>query len=241
MSFRSVLLFAFVTSSVAGQTTADHSLFTEALKQHVAGGFVNYSALRGDHRFGVYLKILRATNPDQIKDANERLAFWINAYNAFTLKLIIDHFPVESIRDIKEGDIGPWDIVWIEIDGKKYSLNHIEHEIIRKDFDEPRIHMALVCAAVSCPPLSSNAYTGYQLEGQLEENTRLFLTDKSKNRYDERTNTLYLSELFNWYGNDFVNRDGSVEEFVLRRLGLKLDRTPTVRHLRYDWRLNSKP
>jgi hypothetical protein len=233
------VLFAYITACNA-QHDASHSLLTGVLRDHVAHGMVDYSAIRTDKRFPRYLAFLRTADPFSIKNQDEQLAFWINAYNAFTIQLIIDHYPVKSIRDIQESGKGPWDIVWIDIAGSKYSLNQIEHEVIRKKFDEPRIHMALVCAAKSCPPLRSEAYIGERLGDQLEDNAKTFLGDRSKNRFEKETNTLYLSELFSWYGDDFVRRYGSASNFALKVLGLSPSRPPTIKFLSYDWTLNSR-
>lgn len=228
-------MHAFPTRAIV-----DHSLFTAVLRDHVVDGFVDYHAVKNDKRFGEYLKRLSRVKPSDITDDRERLAFWINAYNAFTIQLILDHYPVKSILDIRRGDTNAWDIVWIDIGGEKFSLNQIEHDIIRKQFDEPRIHMALVCAAVSCPPLRSEAYTGGLLDAQLDDNTKVFLRDTSKNRFDSGTGTLHLSQLFQWYGEDFVAKSGSSEQFVLNVLGINPDTPPTISYLPYDWNLNSK-
>lgn len=224
--------------SVSAQV--NHALFDAMLKQHVMKGAVDYVAFKNDKRFDEYLTQLSRTHPQAIRDEKERLAFWINVYNAFTIKLINDHYPVKSIREIKHGDTGPWDIVWIEIGGTKYSLNHIEHEIIRKEFDEPRIHMALVCAAKSCPPLRAEAYTGSMLDRQLDENSAAFLHDTTKNRYDAASGILSLSELFNWYGTDFIRTYGSAEKFVLTMMHREEVKPKGVRYLPYDWSLNEQ-
>jgi hypothetical protein len=232
------LLFACVTVCNA-QHDASHSLLTGVLRDRVADGRVDYSAIRTDKRFPRYLVSLRAAHPFSIKNQDEQLAFWINAYNAFTIQLIIDHYPVKSIREIQESGRGPWDIVWIDIAGSKYSLNQIEHEVIRKKFNEPRIHMALVCAAKSCPPLRAEAYIGGKLGEQLEDNAKKFLSDTTKNRFENKTHTFYLSELFSWYGVDFVKRYGSAASFALKVLGLSLSQPPAIKSLPYDWTLNS--
>jgi hypothetical protein len=236
----SFAICCLVSSLSFALVDAEHKLFNQVLGDHVADGEVDYAAIKKDERFEKYIASLREVTPSAIKDDNERLAFWINAYNAFTIKLINDHSPISSIRDIKQGDLGPWDIVWIDIHGKRYSLNQIEHEIIRKEFDEPRIHMALVCAAKSCPPLRSEAYVGRTVDAQLEDNSRLFLLDRTKNRYDEKSNALYLSELFNWYGEDFVKRFGSAQNFALRMMGITDVNPAALKYLSYDWSLNGK-
>jgi hypothetical protein len=235
---RSLVICAAVPSILGAQEKVDHSLFTKVLRDHVLDGGVNYQAIKADRDFGKYLASLSATHPARIKDDTDRLVFWINTYNAFTIKLINDHYPVKSIRDIRKNGVGPWDIVWIPIGGKQHSLNQIEHEIIRKEFHEPRIHMALVCAAVSCPPLRSEAYDAKKLESQLDDNARRFLFDPSKNRYEKKTKTLFLSELFNWYGKDFETRYGSAERFVLTVLGLTNEKPAAIRYVPYDWSLN---
>ncbi len=234
----SFVICCLVSSVSFAQVDAGHKLLNQVLGEHVADGEVDYAAIKKDERFEKCIASLREVTPSAIEDDSERLAFWINTYNAFTIKLVNDHSPVSSIRDIKQGDLGPWDIVWIDIAGKMYSLNQIEHEIIRKEFDEPRIHMALVCAARSCPPLRAEAYVGKTLDAQLEDNSRLFLSDRTKNRYDEKSNTLYLSELFNWYGEDFVKKFSSAQNFALRMMGITDVNPAAVKYLSYDWSLN---
>ncbi len=233
------LLFSCAIPCSAQHDTS-HVLLTGVLRDHVVNGAVDYSAIRSDKRFARYLASLRKVDPYSISNQDERLAFWINAYNAWTIQLIIDHYPVKSIRDIQENGKGPWDITWIDIAKRKYSLNQIEHEVIRKLFDEPRIHVALVCAARSCPPLRSEAYVGGKLGEQLEDNARRFLNDASKNGFEKETNTLYLSELFSWYGDDFVTRYGSVSNFALTLLGVSRSQPPAIKYLPYDWDLNSR-
>jgi Protein of unknown function, DUF547 len=243
MSHRKVIpisaFLAFISFvSLAKPVDDTHSLFTQVLRDHVKNGRVDYAAIKHDQRFVRYLNAVGSTVPSAIADEHDRLAFWINAYNAFTIKLILDHYPVRSIKDITSGGTGPWDIVWIRIGGKEYSLNQIENDIIRKEFHEARIHMALVCAARGCPPLRSEAYVGNQLDEQIDDNTNAFLKDQSRNHYDAREKTLYMSEVFKWYGSDFKERFGSVEAFVRSRLD-SLD-VQTFKYLPYDWQLNGK-
>jgi len=229
-----------LTVSAAAAGGSDHVLFSDILSEHVREGLVDYQALGGDERLDAYLDLLGRTDPKSITDDRERLAYWINAYNAFTLRLVIVHMPVESIREISVDGNGPWDIPFIEIAGRLYTLNQIEHEIIRKEFREPRIHMALVCAALGCPPLRSEAYRGSDLEGQLEDNTRRFMADSTKNRYDPSTGTLELSEIFSWFGDDFRRTHGSVERFARQYYPVGEGRELTLRFLPYDWSLNAR-
>ncbi len=155
----SFLLFV-VTKDVYAQ---DHQLFTDILQKYVLNGLVDYKNLKNDNRLDKYLSQLSNTDPDKLK-GNEKLAFWINAYNAFTLQIVIENYPIESITDLNTGGkiiaylLGDtvWDKEFITINNKKYSLNDIEHKILRK-MNEPRIHFAIVCASISCPELLNEA------------------------------------------------------------------------------------
>ena len=135
--------------------------------------------------------------------SNQKLAFLINAYNAYTLKLIINHYPVKSIKDIGSFFSSPWKKEFFNLFGKKTNLDHIEHGLIRKNFKEPRIHFAVNCASLGCPSLAKKVYTGESLERQLEEAAKNFLTNPNRNRLDLKKKTLYLSKIFDWYGDDF--------------------------------------
>jgi hypothetical protein len=238
MSFRIAAVF-FIASLLCGHEvrSMNHSLLTQILQRHVHAGMVDYEAIKREGNLDAYLLFLQQTDPDTLKETRDRLAFWINVYNAFTIKLIIDRYPVRTIREISKEGVGPWDIKWIVVQRGILSLNQIEHEIIRKEFQEPRIHMALVCAAVSCPPLRSEAYEGRMLEEQLSDNARRFFRDSSKNRFEN--DTLYLSELMEWYGDDFTPRYRSAARYALMVMDLEMKEPRAIRFLRYDWRLNS--
>jgi len=175
---------------------------------------------------------------------DEKLALLINAYNAFTLELILEHYDagkLESIRDIPN----QWtDERWV-IAGKTFSLNQIEHEEVRPKFKEPRIHWALVCAAVGCPPLRAEAYTAAKLEKQLEDQTQYVHSHDKWYRLDQADNTVYLTQLYNWYGGDFEQVAGSVLKYVadydpkLKQI-LEQGNPPRIKWLDYDWSLNSQ-
>ena len=188
-----------------------------------------------------YLKILSANHPNQNWKKNERLAFWINAYNAFTVKLIIQHYPIKSIKELG-GSIykinTPWDIKFIKIGDKIYDLNNIEHDIIRKEFNEPRIHFALNCASVSCPKLRNEAYVGKQLDAQLQDQTSSFLNNPTKNNI--QVESAQLSKLFRWYKGDFEEENTSVIDFINRYANVKITKKTAITFLDYDWNLNEK-
>ncbi|TVR36535.1 MAG: DUF547 domain-containing protein [Cryomorphaceae bacterium] len=219
-----------------------HEAFTGFLRQYVDGdGMVNYRAMQKDSTsLNKYLATLESHHPHTGKWSKaEQLAYWINAYNAFTLQLVLRHYPVESIKDLG-GWIyrvnTTWDIRFIEIEGQRYHLNDIEHNIIRKQFDEPRIHFALVCAARSCPRLRNEAYEAHRLEEQLEDQTRHFFNSW---RNELKEEALKLSKLLKWYSGDFKNH-GGVRVFVERYGAVSVSPDARIEYLEYDWKLNEQ-
>ncbi len=211
------------TGSVFGQFKEEsHELFTEILSDYVKSGLVDYENLAKDDRLGKYINQISSINPDEITGEKNQLAFWLNVYNAYTLKIIIDNYPLESINELHKGGrviahiLGTtvWDKELLTINEKKTNLNYVEHEVIRVKFNEPRIHFALVCAALSCPDLRNEAYEGYKLDAQLEDQTKIFFNNPSKNRFDFNTRTAYLSKIMDWYDDDFGKSDEEILSFV---------------------------
>ena len=176
----------------------------------------------------------------QTMGKNEKLAFLINAYNAFTLKLIIDNYPVKSIRDLGGFLSSVFKKDFFQFRGAERSLGEVEHEMIRKEFDEPRIHFAINCASVGCPALRNEAFTPKTLMAQLEEQKITFLKDTSRNRYDAKTKKLYISKIFDWFDDDFEKAAGSVKAYVLEVLApnQNLAQVEIEDYTEYDWRLN---
>ncbi len=195
-------------------------MFTNILKNYVKNGLVDYNGLQKDKELDKYLTQLSVTNPDKL-NRNEKLAFWINAYNAFTLQVVRDNYPIESITDLHTGGkiigylIGKtvWDKEFITINNKKYSLNDIEHKILRK-MDEPRIHFSIVCASISCPELRNEAFEADKLEAQLQEQSTKFLNDKTRNHFDIKNRKAYVSEIFSWFDEDFGKSDENILRFI---------------------------
>ena len=187
---KSLLLFLSLGATVAA--APNHALFSAVLATHVKDGRVDYHTLKADPRLPQYLDQLAATDPATLASDPERLALWLNAYNAYTLKLIIDREPAKSITELGTGGIvlgsllktTAWDIRFATVGGKKFTLNEIEHEIIRRQFKDSRAHFALNCASGSCPILRREAYEAGTLERQLDEQGRLFVQDAAKNRFD---------------------------------------------------------
>ena len=258
-----------VLTSLGGAPDSEASLYRDydqVLASYVdSRGRVDYASLKEDRReLNSFVEELRDVDLSTWNPASQ-IAFWINAYNALTLRVIIDNYPIQSrflaslaypknsIRQIK----GAWDEIHFRVAGHDRTLDQIEHSILRKQFDEPRIHVALVCAALACPFLRREAYRGELLESQLQDQAAQFVRDGSRFRVDVDSGVVYLSSIFNWFGGDFENRYGTapgrfpqhsaavgaVLSFALpflcedSRQYLQTQRFQ-IQYLRYDWTLN---
>ncbi len=223
------------TTLSGGETTSfDHSPWTKLLQKNVtAKGNVNYKGFKNDIvALDKYLNDLSNTTIDvKLWSVNERKAFWINAYNAFTVKLILNNYPVKAINDIKT----PWKQKFISIGGKKLSLNQIEHEILRPKFKDPRVHFAIVCASKDCPLLLNVAFEAKTLEKQLETQTAVFVNDPQRNKVSVKK--LQISEIFNWFKTDFT-ANGTVADFVNKYSKVKAGPKAKISYLTYNWNLN---
>lgn len=210
----------------------DHTVFDKILKQYVsASGKVDYKGIKADiARLDSYLGTLESTKMDDSWSRKEKLAFWINAYNAYTIKLIVQNYPLKSIMDLHGGK--PWDQKWINIAGQNLSLNNIENDIIRPQFNEPRIHFAVNCAAASCPPILNKAYTAGNLEATLTTQTQKFLANAAYNKITPEK--VEVSKIFEWYAADF----GDLITFVNKYSDIKIKSSATVSYRDYDWSLN---
>jgi hypothetical protein len=219
-----------------------HAIWDTLLHRHVGeGGWVDYKGfIRDSVELNRYLAVLSGAQPNGINWSRaEKMAFWINAYNAFTVKLIVDHYPVESIKDIKRGVPfvnTVWDIKFIKIGGQTYDLNNIEHGILRPDFKDARVHAAINCASYSCPQLRNEAFVAERLEAQLEDAMRKFVNDPLRNRI--KAKKAEVSEIFKWFRADFVRDAGSVRKYVNRYAQEKLDANGRIVYLDYQWSLN---
>lgn len=219
-----------------------HSVWNDLLGKHVsANGWVSYRGFVEDStKLNSYLSELSENPPAKEWSEDEKLAYWINAYNAFTVKLIIDHYPTASIKDIKNGIPfvnSIWDLKFFKIGGKEMDLNEIEHAILRKEFKEPRIHFAIVCASKSCPKLLNEAYTAESLEQQLDQQTVEFINDTTKNRVSKEK--AELSQIFNWFRGDFT-RDMKLQEFIANYALNEMSSGAKISFMDYDWSLNGE-
>jgi hypothetical protein len=219
-----------------------HDMWDTLVNKYVSPtGNVNYLSFQQDSAlFKRYLKLLSEHRPDPEKwTKDEQIAYWINAYNAFTVKLIIDHYPLESIKDITKVNIplvsSPWTINFFEIGGESFNLDQIEHKILRKDFEEPRIHFAVNCASVSCPQLRNEAYTAAKLDEQLDSQAKYFLNQSGKNKLSK--NELKLSKIFKWFTGDFTQNQTLIE-FLNRYSDVEISEDANIDYLDYSWELN---
>ena len=226
-----------------GTIPPSHSSFDALLRMHVSDqGMVDYNGFIADgDKLDTYLKLLSNNAPDRNTwfDA-EQLAYWINAYNAYTIKLIINHYPVESIRDIDSKLSIPvvntvWHLEFFNIGGKPASLDEIEHKILRKEFQEPRIHFAINCASISCPRLWNRAYSAKNLEAELEQAARSFINDPNYNIL--AGNHAALSSLFSWFSSDFT-KNGSLVDFINQYATKPLNKGAKISYKDYNWSLN---
>jgi hypothetical protein len=196
---------------------------------------INYNAFNYENVEEVLFKDLlnkiAKYNIEELNSKNEKLVFWINLYNIAAIKLIMENYPLESIRDLSSIFKPVWNKPAINVGNKTYSLGEIEHKILRK-LDEPRIHFAIVCASLSCPDLRAEAYSIERLEHQLDDQTRKFLSDSSKGlKIDKSRKIIYISQIFKWFKDDF----NDVERFI--NIYKKIP-DYKIKYLKYDWDLN---
>lgn len=223
----------------------DHLLWDELLKKYVdESGMVDYKGfVKEKAKLNQYLKSLSDNPPNKSTwSREEQLTYWINAYNGFTVKLIVDNYPTQSITDL-----GPvlkiplvsdvWHYKFFKIGGVDFNLDEIEHGILRKEFDEPRIHFAVNCASISCPPLLNEAFVVSKLEDQLNKQAAAFINDGIRNKITK--NSIQISSIFSWFKGDFTE-NGSLIDFLNQYSKVKIDKNSKISYLDYDWNLNEQ-
>ena len=219
----------------------DNTIYGKLLQKYVINGKVDYKGLKSEEsRLDSYLDQIASIDPDKLS-SNQRFAFYINAYNAWTLKLILTHYPgISSIKDIGGFFFSPWKKDIVHINGAKVTLDHIEHDILRPEFKDPRVHFAINCAAVSCPPIANFPFDGNHLDEQLDAQAKAFINTPKSNYI--KGDILWVSRIFKWFGEDFNYK---IYDFVLsyaqgdfkRQLAAKKEQI-NVKYLDYDWSLN---
>lgn len=244
------MLAAAALLTAAALAAPDPGPYQAVLDQHLSGGRVDYAAIKAAGALDGYLAAL-ASAPEPAGRA-EQMAFWINAYNALTLDLVADAWPLASIRDLDGGN--PWDARSFSVAGRSVTLNAIEHEILRP-MGDARIHAAVNCASVGCPPLHGRAFTAANLDAELTAASRAWMKTNGV-RVDRAGGAVTLSKIFDWYGDDFVPRadtdvpgiDGKQEAAI----DFAADHLPedtaawlrqggySVAYHGYDWKVNGK-
>jgi len=230
-------------SNTVSSIKPDHKIWNDLLNNYVDdNGLVDYQGFASDRKkLQSYLEDLTANPPDKNTwTQEEQIAYWINAYNAFTVELILEYKPAGSIKDIGSKIQvpfinSPWDIKFIEIKGEKLDLNNIEHDILRNEFAEPRIHFAIVCASFSCPKLRKEAFVADKLEDQLTEQSSLFINDPSRNEITG--SSIRISKIFQWFKGDFTKSETLIE-FINKYSKTPINKNAQIDYKDYDWNLN---
>ena len=243
-----LLLITHGHQQAAQAAEFDHSKFDQILKAYVdTEGRVDYNGIAADNTFREYMGSLENAKADALS-RDGQLAFWINAYNAVTIDKVIKWKPKKSVRETFVPGVWTGTKFFTSrqhtVAGQRLSQDDIEHEILRKRFQDPRIHFAIVCASSGCPLLPKFAYTAENVQMKLEDETRKYLNSERGLRIDYVENTIQLSKLFDWFAGDFNSKSGSVIDFIKPYLDEKamafLDRMPKMSYIHYDWALNAK-
>jgi len=240
----------------AAASTFDHShaAWTSILAERVQGDLFDYAGLAKDRvLFDRYARSLAAVTSAELAGwtREQRFAFWINAYNTFTIQKVVDSYPIDSIKDLSTGLFGRKSVFDKEFipmvklhpggDDDRLSLNDIEHPILRARFKDARVHAAINCASASCPPLRNEAFEASKLDEQLESQMRAFVMDTVRNHYNAKKNAVQLSNIFKWFKEDFVRDAGGVREYLTRYAPESMHallKKGRVSHLPYSWALN---
>lgn len=234
-------LIACLAPCAAASDEVDHGIYAELLASHVRGGGVDYAGFkREEARLDQYLELIERVDPERLP-RDEQFAYYINAYNAWTIKLILTAYPgVKSIKDLGSLFQSPWKKEFVRIRGQNVTLDHIEHDILRPRFRDPRVHFAVNCASKSCPPLLAEPFRGQTLDAQLTRVTAEFLNQPANSRLEG--DRLWVSSIFKWFAEDF-NADvvGFYLTYAQGELKRKLEAGRgriEVKYMDYDWSLN---
>jgi hypothetical protein len=231
---KTIIILIAVASLHLSTSAQDYKGYNAFLKSNVtSAGVVDYKAINSNKsQLASIFDSFKTNEPSKSDSKDEQLAYWINLYNIATISLVIDNYPVKSIKDIAGGK--PWDKDFIKVGSKLYSLNDIENKIIRPIFKDARIHFALNCGAKSCPPLLNTAFVGSSLNSQLDKQTKAFINDKSSNSFS--SSNYRISRIFDWYGEDF----GDLPNFINKYSSTKVGKGATKSFTEYNWTLNGK-
>ena len=245
-TFLIFLIVGFHTPSAA--TGFDHSLFDQVLKAYVNNqGRVDYNGIAKNQPFKAYMESLEKAQVESMS-RDGQLAFWLNAYNAVTIDKVIKWKPKKSVRETFVPGIWTGTKFFTSrehtVAGRDLSPDDIEHEILRKQFKDPRIHFAIICASSSCPPMPRFAYTEENVQAKLEDETRKYINSERGTQTDSAKNVLHLSKLFDWFAGDFESKSGSVQDFIKPYLNESalafVEKEPKIKYIHYDWALNAQ-
>ncbi len=228
-----LILFYLVSFQINSQETVDHSPWDQILVLNVTeDGLVDYDGVTNDVIvFYKYFRYLQNVSPENHWSKEEKLAYWLNVYNATVMKMIIDEYPITSINQLED----PWKRKVFKSNNVRYSLDDIEHKILRK-FGDPRIHFLLNCGSMSSPRLWNRAYTSENIEYALDERTREFINDPQRNQINSQT--VRISQLFEWYEDDFISNNIDVIDFINEYSTTTIDKNMKKKYVTYDWNLN---
>ncbi|WOC40855.1 DUF547 domain-containing protein [Polaribacter sp. HL-MS24] len=235
------IVWTLLLTLLPSQFFAQHSLFNELLSTYVSDkGVVDYMNFNGK-KLRRYLNSLEKNSPDHSWSVNKQKAFWINTYNAYTIYLVLHARNSKelknSILDIKRKGKSAWKIPFVKIGDHTYTLDQVEHEILRKNFKDPKIHVGVNCASKSCPKLSNKAFTEENIDRELEKLMIAFINDSTKNTIT--TKNIIISKIFNWFESDFTEK-GSLIDFLNQYSNIPIDKNATIHYQNYDWTLNKK-
>ncbi len=244
----------FSAHDASSTVAVDHSAWTELLSTYIKPdgtglNLVDYAAWKasGHDKLRAYVKTLEGTDVTKL-NRNEQFAFWANLYNAKTIDVVLDAYPVESIKDISLGGSifsvvtgGPWDGEVTSVNGEALTLNNIEHDIMRPIFQDPRVHYAVNCASIGCPNLGTEAFTGQDLEKQLDAGAKAFVNHPRGVRFEDGDD-LVVSKIYSWFDEDFGNSEEGVIAHVAKyaepELKAKIAKVSDIYDYEYDWGLN---
>ncbi|WBX76995.1 DUF547 domain-containing protein [Tenacibaculum ovolyticum] len=234
---KTIILFCLLFISI--QSEAQTDVFNALLKTYVSKeGNVDYKGLRKNRALlDLYLKHLEKTVPGKKWSATKAKSFWINAYNAYTIKLILDSYPLKKITDIKRKGRNAWKIPFAVIGKKTYSLDYIEHKILRRWHDDPRIHVAINAASKSGPRFANYAFTTKNIETKLEALMKEFINDTTKNKI--ASGKIEVSKMFEWYQEDFTIKH-SLVDYINKYSDIQVNDGAEVVYMEYNWDLNGK-
>lgn len=235
---KTLILFVAILSIT--YANAQTEIFDGLLKSHVSEqGIVDYKSFKQDKgKLDTYIAYLQKTTPSSSWSQNKQKAFWINAYNAYTIKKILENYPLKSITDLKENGKSVWKTPYVKVGGKTYTLDHIENQILRgKSLFDPRVHVGVNCASGSCPKIGNMAFTEENIDASLEKLMKEFINDKSRNNLSAKK--LQISSIFDWYKEDFT-KNGSVIDYIKKYSDVEISKKPRISYLTYDWSLNGK-